>query len=106
MSDRLMATFRPQAWINDYAVDIDGSVRFDATEPFLSLPLARIRAFQQNNYDSDYLSDALPQRNEHSGPFEVDVEIDEWLESLGYPPRAELTESHLVSLREWFKVTA
>lgn len=103
---RLIATFRPQAWVNDYAIDIDGRVEFDATEKFLSLPLDTIRDFAENNFDSDRLAEDLPEYADHHGPFEVDADIDGWLESLGYEGgRKSLTENDLVELRKLFGLT-
>jgi hypothetical protein len=102
---RLMATFRPQAWINDQAVDTDGRVPFDATGALLALPLERIRSFQEYNHDSDDLAAGLPAREDHSGPFEVDTDIDGWLEANGlHGSRVALTKEHLDVLRERFGV--
>jgi len=89
---RLMATFRPQAYIRGDAVDIDGAVEFDATDEALDLDWDVIRDFEYHAYDSDHLADSLPERNAHGGPFEVDVDLDAWLELLGVPDRSELTE--------------
>lgn len=37
---RYIASFNPQAWVNDYAIDVDpeGETRWDCTEAFGSLP--------------------------------------------------------------------
>lgn len=100
---RLTARFRPQAWIRDFAMDVDGAVDFDATAAFLALPPDAIRAFRENDYDSDHLADDLPEYEAHSGPFEVDVEVDDWLEALGFPNgRASLTDADVASIRERF----
>ena len=89
---RLIATFRPQAWINKRAVDIDGAVKFDATEEILGLGWVAVRDFAYHNYDSDHLSSNLAERETHGGPFEVDVDLDEWLTALGVQDRSEMTE--------------
>lgn len=86
-----IATFRPQAWINDYAADIDKPVQFDATLNILALTLEEFKNFKENSYDSDSLADDLPERENHSGPFEVDVDVDTWLEQNGFPERNALT---------------
>lgn len=102
---RLMAVFRPQAWINEEAVDIPGRVRFDATESFLTLDYETIRKFKEHDYDSDDLlngADDLPEFGAHSGPFEVDVDTDSWLKQLGFPPRAQLTDEQIERLRALF----
>jgi hypothetical protein len=96
----LIATFRPQAWIDDYAVDIDGKVDFDVTQALLELPLEKIRTFKEHNHDSDVLADDLQEQKDHSGPFEVDVDIDKWLEENGLDGgRADLTQEQLDQLR-------
>jgi hypothetical protein len=72
---RIVAKFRPQAWINDYAVDVDGGYDFDATELLLSWPWAQIMAIEDHSYTADavwqdhYISIEHP----HNGPFEVEV---------------------------------
>lgn len=103
---RLMATFRPQRWVNDYAVDLDDPVEFDATVAFLTWSDAVIRSFRPNDYRTDALADDLPARQVHDGPFEVDVDPDAWLEDQGYPPCARLTAAHLQALRDHFAVEA
>jgi hypothetical protein len=82
---RLVATFRPQQWFNNYAVDVDGQVRFDATDVFLAQKLEAIRLFSTNDFDSDLLASDLPECQEYDGPFEVDLEYEpgEWLELHG-----------------------
>ncbi len=102
---RLKATFRPQAWINDNAVDIDGQVEFDATENFLTLDLEEIRNFTEHDYDSDRLAWDLREAEIHSGPYEVDVDIDEWLNSIGFPARRQLTAALVRDLRKIFDIS-
>jgi len=108
MSDkpRIKATFRPQAWINDYATDTGENVQFDITEKFLSLSLQKIKDFKFNNYDSDYMADDLPERQAHNGPFEVDMEmaVETFFEAHGIPEWRNLTEEQLVLLRETYGV--
>lgn len=97
---RLIARFRPQMWLNDQAMDVEGAVYFDATEKFLRLPLEYTRTFRENSYDSDELAEDLPARQHHSGPFEVDIDASEWLEQNGVPGgRDGLTQEHLDRLR-------
>ncbi len=96
---RLMAVFRPQAWRNDQAIEIDQPVRFDATEKLLQLPAEAIRDFKHNNYDSDDLAEDLPERQTHSGPFEVDVDLDAWLETHGVTARENLPEERWAAIR-------
>lgn len=100
----LIATFRPQAWINDTAADLaEGAARFDATAQLLAMELEAIRKFRENDYDSDRLAGSLQQANNHCGPFEVDVDIDDWLEKNGIEcGRHELTQEQLDELRRRF----
>ena len=44
LSPRITAHFRPQEWVGDYAIDIDGAYDFDATDLILSWPLKKILA--------------------------------------------------------------
>ena len=97
---RLMAVFRPQAWRNDQAIDVDHPVRFDATAKILQRSAEAIRDFKHNNYDSDDLAEDLPARNRHDGPFEVDVDLDAWLEGHGIMDRKALTEEQWAEIRQ------
>lgn len=76
---KIIATFRPQAWVNDYAVDVDpeGPTMFDVTAHVVAL--GRERALQIK--DGDYSSDGLRELatapawvRDWSGPFSVSVE--------------------------------
>lgn len=77
---RYKATFRPQAWIHDYAVPVDpeGPVSWDCTAYVSALPEhVRASVLVGSNYDSDDVrtDPAAPAWvREWSGPFEVDVE--------------------------------
>ena len=72
---RALATFVPQAWVNDYAVDIDGAFKFDITDQVEKLGPWRATAIRD---DSD-LADGLyynwlrdhPGKEAHRGPFAV-----------------------------------
>jgi hypothetical protein len=102
---RLMAVFRRQVWVNDVAMDTEEPIEFDATVRLLRLPLLNIQHFRENDYDSDYLSEDLPERIEWTGPFEVDVDIDEWLERNGVlNGRNSLTQEDLERLRQEYGV--
>lgn len=96
----LIATFRPQFWTGrDCLMPAGEPVQFDATATFLALSLEDIKSFRYNSYDSDGLACNLLARIGHSGPFEVDVNIDEWLEKNGVPDRSQMTENDLFRLR-------
>ena len=101
---RFMATFRPQAWQNGYAVDVDGKVEFDATGKLLTLSLDEIREFKENDYDSDNLADDLPERQDHDGPFEVDTDLDGWMEQNGIEDHSTMTQEQLNRLRSKYGI--
>lgn len=54
---RILATFQPQAWQRDYAVDIDGRCEVDVTDKVLSLALDEIIGLDDDDYDTDDLVD-------------------------------------------------
>lgn len=75
MAKRVMAKFVPQAWINDYAIDVDdGVVEFDCTEQIVQMGKAAAMQIQDDRYESDGLipSEILAK---HSGPFRVEVKL-------------------------------
>ncbi len=96
---RLTAVFRPQAWRNDQAIDIDHSVRFDATAKILRLSAGEIRSFRYFGDESDALAEDLPARKDHTGPFEVDVDLDIWLEEHGVEDRRSITDAQWEAIR-------
>ena len=77
----LLAELRIQHWQGDYVVD-DGSTPFDATRgvAFGDHDAEAIRAWQFNSYDTDHLALVTDLLDDHSGPFEVDVDEDDWNE--------------------------
>ena len=74
---RIIAHFRPQVWIDDYAFDIDGAYDFDATDLLLSWPLSRVLSVTDHSYESSAVWQEHPVSSErpHDGPFEVKVEV-------------------------------
>ena len=80
--ERIIATFIPQARINDYAVEIDGRIGFDVTDQILKMGKDRALLLRDNRYETDSL--VPPEILErHNGPFEVRVEdaIREYFEN-------------------------
>ena len=74
MARRIMAKFVPQAWINDYAVDVDdGAVEFDCTDQIVQMGKEAALQIRDDQYESD---DLIPSEilDRHSGPFRVDVQ--------------------------------
>jgi hypothetical protein len=74
-----VAHFHPQAWVNDYAVDVDpqGPTTWDVTDYIVKLePKLRAKTLAGNTYESDALRE-LPNAPrwtaEWSGPFYVEV---------------------------------
>jgi hypothetical protein len=98
---KITATFQPQAWINDYAVETDGRTQFDCTKTVLRLSLAEIKKLRDDQYETDNL---LPDSvmGSHSGPFYVSVEnaIDEFFDALGL----KLDEQGLAAARKLYRV--
>lgn len=101
---RLIAEFRPQSEVGKRLVNLP-STKFDATDAFLSLRIDEIKAFKHNNYDSDALSEGLCERKRHNGPFEVDVDVDAWLDLHGIE-RKSMTVDDLSSLRKKYPLRA
>ena len=102
----LMVTLRRQVWVNDEAMDTEPPVVFDATEKLLDLPLGTIQNFREHDYDSDYLAEDVLERREWTGPFEVDVDVDSWLQENGIQDgRKGLTQDDLDRLRKEYGST-
>jgi hypothetical protein len=69
----IMATFIPEAWINDYATEIDGKVPFDVTELVLSRGPDYMENLRDDDYPTDDLAEDVPERQAHGGPFRVEI---------------------------------
>jgi hypothetical protein len=69
---RIVAEFQPQAWKNDYAIDIDGLLEVDVTDRVLGMPLPVLQAIEDYRDSSDAL--CREQAEAHGGPFGVRVE--------------------------------
>lgn len=100
MTDRptLPATFRPQAWVNDHAIDADHMMEFDAFDGLMSLnhdQLVRItREIMQDsygkdldclvqNYEIDQGGIAIPETDfAHFGPYRIEVENSDFQNTL------------------------
>ena len=72
---RCLATFQPQAWIDDNAWDIDGAFEFDITDQVKALGQAAALAIKDSRDESDELwfksgRSTLDDAG-HSGPFSV-----------------------------------
>lgn len=83
---RIVATFHPQAWQNDYAIPADpnGPVTADVTEDFLArYNDDEIAGMRDDSYDSDEIRE-LPNApqwwKDWSGPFWIEIRqsLDEY----------------------------
>lgn len=101
---KITATFIPEAWISDYAVEIDGKKTWDATEDVLKLSAKEIKALEDNQYNTD---DLVPDSvfGGHSGPFRVEIEnaIRNFFKAHGYD---EITDEAVAALRKLYRVRA
>ncbi len=76
---RIVAEFVPQAWINDYAVEVDaeGETEWDVTDHILAMGREKALSLRDDDYPTDDLRN-LPNAprwvREWSGPFVVRVE--------------------------------
>lgn len=76
---RIIARFHPQAWINDYAIEVDpeGETEWDVTEQVLSIGREAALGLRDDDYQTDYLrlgENAPEWAREWGGPFYVEVE--------------------------------
>jgi len=73
---RCLATFCPQAWVNDYAIDIDGRFEFDITAQVEAMGQVQARAIADHSDKADELYydwlTANPGREAHRGPFTIE----------------------------------
>jgi hypothetical protein len=76
---RIIARFHPQAWVDDYAVEVDpeGPLEWDVTQDILRMGKAKAMDIQDERESSDALQD-VPTAPEWvrtwAGPFWVEVE--------------------------------
>lgn len=99
---RIVAVFRPQAWINDYACDVDGRKEFDCTLEILRMSVDEIHALRDDQDETDTL---LPDRvrGGHGGPFRIEVQeaIGKFFRALGFD---EVTEEAVQKARKLYGV--
>ena len=77
----ILAKFYPQAWVNDYAIDVDpeGDTEWDATPEILAMTVADRIKLKDNSYETDDLQYGVnaPQWVANwSGPFYITVVDD------------------------------
>jgi len=112
----LNATFQPQQWVNDHAVDDGASFDFDAGPALLSLSADRVRFIvgeveRHWGRDLDMLAEAADLigngEDQHSGPFYVDVDADDlvgFLKEVGIADVSKLTDDELARIRDGYSV--
>jgi hypothetical protein len=75
---RVFATFVPEAWVNDQAIEIDGKYEFEITDQVLRLGREASLAIRDNRDSSDALWESRQSERHgetiHSGPFHVKCE--------------------------------
>jgi hypothetical protein len=88
---RIMATFVPEAWIRDHAVEIDGRLEFDVTERILAMSEKERNELRDDDYNTDGLA-SEEIRGSHTGPFRVEVEkaIEDYFSSNDDPSTTQL----------------
>ena len=96
---RIFAVFQPQAWSDDYAVDIDGREDVDVTDRVLNMTLDRIHSLQDYRDSTDDLVDGSMAAIEHDGPFTV-CAVDNVCEFFGVVEITSITEEMLQSARQ------
>ena len=102
MLDKILATWQPQHWIFDNAVDSGPPITIDVTHEVLKLPLAEIKRLQDNRDSTDELvlfSKNLPEEVlSHNGPSYVTV-VDSVCAFFKVRTLLEITQGHLDTLR-------
>ncbi len=103
---RLVATYIPQEWRDDrrQAENLGVYLDFDATEAFLRNDLNTINDWEERSENSDSLVNGQPFENLHSGPFEVDCAVGEWLFDQGCNSLYDLLQEDLDRLRQEYNV--
>ena len=85
---RLKATFQPQEWIHDNAVDSDRSHTFDAAPAILKLDVPALRQvaaeIARGGHDIDIIAEHSglvgSGEGQHDGPYYVDIDEDDFTE--------------------------
>lgn len=99
MKKSIIASFQPQAWMDDNAVDIDGQEEVDVTQRVLSLSLTQIHGLQDHRNSTDDLVNGTPVAIEHNGPFTVRV-VDSICEFFGVGTLSDITDDMLDARRK------
>lgn len=71
---RCKARFIPQAWIDDYVVEIDGQKYFDITDQIIAMGKEKSLLIRDDSIASDSLAEKAGLLKDHNGPFNVECE--------------------------------
>ena len=69
----IIARFHPQAWVNDYAIEVDGAFAVDVTDKVLAMGRYKALKLRDDQYETDNLI-----MHSHNGPFWVEVQEAIW----------------------------
>ncbi|WP_454734467.1 hypothetical protein [Cupriavidus pauculus] len=94
---QIVAVFQPQAWIDDYAVDIDCAVSVNVVHRVLALSLDKIHRLGEQDFaiDTVFPAHAL----DHDGPCRVDL-AEPVRAFFGVTDLSEITEQMLTAARQ------
>jgi hypothetical protein len=102
---RIVLSFQPEEWINDYVCQSGGLVEFDGTEAVLKLSAEKLESLDLGQGDNDELADySIPEIENHSGPFEVYADegsVTRFFKANGFD---EITEDALAQIRARYGV--
>lgn len=95
------ANFQPQAWQNDYAIDIDGAFEFDATAAVMRLSVEEIKKLKDDSYEADNIAQDAGAGEDFSGPFFVTIvePIEKFLEQFD-------TNIKMLTKERWAEIQA
>lgn len=88
------ATFTPEAWIKDHAVEIDGKCEIDVTHAILKLAknsLPDLHGLKDRRDSTDFLAGVHIKEVGHTGPFSVEV-VEEVLNAFNVESLSDITE--------------
>ena len=108
MTTTILATYQPQAWVNDYATDIDGAFTYDVTTHVLDQAVAHGWNWVKNNLTdgSDTaefnLWELTSERTDHQGPFVilVDSAIEDYLDAFENANGRPMTDMDALACRD------
>ena len=113
MTTTILATYQPQAWVNDYATDIDGAFTYDVTTQVLDQAVAHGWNWVKQNL-TDYsdtaeflLWELTDERIDHQGPFVILVEsaILDYLDAFEDANGRPMTDMDAMARRDALRAT-